>query len=473
MRFFVPLLVVVAALNLCGCSGEEATPQGLGRIEFPNSGAAESQADFLEGVLLLHSFEYEDAREAFQRARKIDPGFALAAWGEALTHYHPVWNREEPEQGRDALTDAPDASTDREAAYLAAARVLFGDGEREQRWADYASVMEEVAERYPEDLEARTFWAVSLFGTTGGERDFRTYMRVGSIVEEVFMTNREHPGALHYLIHAYDDPVHAALGLRAARRYAAVAPSAAHALHMPSHVFFALGMWHESIASNIDSFQAAEDRVARKGLGAESRGYHALWWLEYALLQQGRFAEAREKLDIAAADASANNSARIRLHYSTMRSHYLIETEDWNAELPRVAVEDLEDRARGTAIFTDGLAALRSGDLAGAKAALEAIPAVESGPRIDALELEGLILIEEGQAEQGLEKLALAAALEDRTPLDFGPPDPIKPAHELLGEVLLTMGFPERAAEQFRAALERAPGRRLSLDGLKRASAER
>jgi tetratricopeptide (TPR) repeat protein len=268
----------------------------LGTIDFPNSGSPEAQEAFARGALLLHSFEYEDAREAFREARRQDPGFALAAWGEAMTHNHPLWREQDRDAALAALAElgsTPEkrfskAPTAREKGYLRAVETLYGEGDKVSRDRAYEQAMEELATAHPEDLEARAFWALSILGTAQGVRDFGTYMRAGAVAEEVFAVNPRHPGAAHYLIHSYDDPVHAPLGLRAARVYAEIAPAATHAQHMISHIYVALGRWQESVAANVKSYQVSVERAEQKNLGVDARNYHALHWLQYSHLQLPR-----------------------------------------------------------------------------------------------------------------------------------------------------------------------------------------
>ena len=468
-----------SALFLALSLAAPAFPQGLGSLDFPNSGAEAAQEPFLRGILLLHSFEYDDAAEAFREARRADPDFALASWGEALTFYRPVWGREELEKGRKALekgrkTRPADA---REQGYWDAVETLFGEGGREERWRRYAQAMERLAAAHPRDPEAAAFHAVSLFGTTGGTRDFRTYMKIAADAEQLYAANPTHPGALHYLIHAYDDPVHAPLGLRAARRYAKVARSAPHAQHMPSHIFLALGMWQDCVASNIDSWNSSEARIERKGLGPEERGYHALWWLLYAYLQQGKFDAAGEQLAIAAADAARPDAPQARSHYAYMRAHYLVETREWGADLAAVRDDGLPPAAYGANAFAEGRRALHAGNGGKARERLarlrkKADDAGGSTPSLPvaALELEALLLLDAGQGGEAVEKLRQATELEERIAFRGGPPLPVKPSHELLGETLLQLDRPREAARAFRVSLERTPRRALSLLGLERAA---
>jgi predicted Zn-dependent protease len=313
-------------------------------------------------------------------------------------------------------------------------------------------------------------------------------MQAAAIVEEVFAENPRHPGALHYLIHCYDDPVHAPLGLRAASIYANVAPEAAHALHMPSHIFVALGMWDEYVKANQDSWAASEARVRRKSLGLEHRGYHALWWLEYGYLQQGRLRDARRLLEIIAADAARSAAPIVHSHLAQMRAHYAIET-GMPAPGQAPSADHLDPAAAAGHTFAQALLAIRGGKRDEAGKLLEALrtprpnhtPAShrEGGhaPDIAAIEImekeiEGLLLLDAGKNAEAVEALQQAAEREDRMSFEFGPPAPPKPAHELFGEVLLALGHAPQAQAQFQLALRRAPKRALSLLGLGRAAAK-
>ena len=463
-----------------------AAAQQLGETKFANSGALEAQQAFHEGLLLLHSFEYDDAREAFQRARSIDPDFAMAAWGEALTHQHPLWMQLDLDSARAALEDlAPTregrlskAPTEREKHYLRAVEALFfSSDDTDAREDASAAEMESLHVRYPEDLDAAALYALALLTTSHEGRDFRIYMRAAAVAEEVFAKNPRHPGAAHYLIHCYDDPIHAPLGLRAAEVYAGIAPAASHALHMPSHVYLALGDWDRVVASNEESWAASEAKVARKGLGPERRDYHSLWWLNYGYLQQGRLADARRTIGVAVEEASRQGAAQmIRDHASLMRDEYLAETRDWDGEIARLEI-DTTGLPVQTAVhrFVQGWAAVDRGDTAAAEEQLDAIRAIarEGGsvPVIAGRQLVGLIRLAAGETEPALQMLESAAETEEAMPFGYGPPAIVKPSWELLGEALLGLERPTEAREAFRRALERTPGRPRSLLGLARALA--
>jgi tetratricopeptide (TPR) repeat protein len=489
---------------------------GLGKIDFPNSGAPAAQADFLRGVLLLHSFEYEDAAEAFRAAQAADPSFALAFWGESLTYCHPIWNEDAPEQARAALARlAPTAAerlaragSERERGLLAAVEILWGEGARLERNRAYARAMEALRARFPADDEITTLTSVAILGTSGQLRDERVYMRAAALAEQVYQRNPEHPGAIHYAIHAFDDPVHAPLGLRYALRYAEVAPAAQHALHMPSHIFVALGMWQASVDTNVRSVAAADERRARKGLDVDARGFHSLAWLAYSELQLGRAAHARALLADMQRDAAEKFSLRTRTHLGLMHSAFLVDRAGRDDAALADALAIPVDLAGvpldvvASELYAAGSARLRLGDRAAAEAALAGIDerlasaAAEATALGAALsccrvggggygaaspehaaaevlrrELAGELALAAGDEASGLETLREAARREDAMGFDFGPPVVVKPAHELLGEALLARGDGAGARAEFEAALARAPRRARALLGRARALA--
>lgn len=470
-----------------------AGPGELGRTDFPTSGAPEAQADFLRGLLLLHSFEYDDARAAFAAAREKDPGFAMAAWGEAMTEVHPLWDEEDLPGGRAALERlAPTpaerqakAPTEREKGYLAAVETLFAEAPEQERYDAYARAMGELAARFPDDLDAAAFHALALLGTCRNGRDVATYMRSAAVAEEAFARNPQHPGATHYLIHAYDDPVHAPLGLRPARVYDRIAPGAGHALHMPSHVYLALGMWDEVAAANTSSWKASSARVESGGHPSDHHGYHAHLWLYYARLQQRRLNEAKALVDWLVEVGGPEPSRRVRYHLGWIRAAQWFETGDATG-LADVEVDDLSLEPLSAVYLARGAAALAGGRLDEARTVAVALRArrdrelAEGGSPDDPsvgiataslLEIEGLVAKASGDVDGALRLLAEAAEVETRTPFGFGPPNPVKPAAELLGDVLLELDRPAEAKARFEQALDRAPRRALALAGLAKAEA--
>lgn len=251
---------------------QKTSEPALGKIYFPTSANQVAKAHFVNGVLFLHNFEYERARNAFQQAENADPAFALAYWGEAMTYNYPIWNEQDLTEARKVLAKLAATDTERvekakmekEKGFIKAINLLFGDGDKPERDASYAESMRELYRQYPNDDEIAMFYTLAILGWTEGARDFQAYMQAAAIAEEVYQHNPKHPGALHYAIHAYDDPIHAPLGLRAARIYAKIAPDASHALHMPSHIFLALGMWDDVISSNKAAWEAGKKITSKK-----------------------------------------------------------------------------------------------------------------------------------------------------------------------------------------------------------------
>ena len=262
--------------------------QELGTITFPTSGARPAQGAFLEGVKNLHSFQFDEAAESCRRAQKIDPSFAMAYWCEAMSHNHPLWAQQDTAAARailDKIAPTLDGrlaavKTDKEKAFLRAIDVLYsspGDASTSlsenklARDVAYSNAMAAMYAQWPDDHEVATWYALSLLGTVRpADRGFRRQAQAAAIAQKVFAENPKHPGAAHFIIHAFDDPDHAPLGLAAARLYAGIAPAAAHALHMPSHIFVQLGMWNDARTSNIAAYKAAVDVNTRLKL-AEGR----------------------------------------------------------------------------------------------------------------------------------------------------------------------------------------------------------
>jgi tetratricopeptide (TPR) repeat protein len=307
------------------------------------------------------------------------------------------------------------------------------------------------------------------------------------VAEEVFAKNPQHPGAIHYLIHAYDDPIHAPLGLRAARIYGTVAGAASHAQHMPAHIFFALGMWDEAIAANVASVAVADERIKRKGLGVGERNYHSLLWLEYAYLQEGRVSEARQVLD-------GIQQARPRAHMSAV---YAIETGNWEKRPSGLDVTQADLLTRMMVWNAEGLVDVMHGRMdegrACAEAAKKALAESPGGGGGDAAhggmamgeapnthklaeimskQIDGAILYATGKSSEAFEVLGRTASEEDALSFEFGPPTPLKPTRELYGELLLKAGRAKEARREFERVLERAPGRAQAMKGLAKAQEE-
>jgi tetratricopeptide (TPR) repeat protein len=511
------LLTIIVLLWASALAIRGAQPEVLGHISFPTSGAATAQPFFIRGVLLLHSFEYDAAIEAFREAERRDPGFAMAYWGEAMCYNQPLWYNESLEKARAALARlAPTRAarqakspTAREKAYVDAVDRLFGDGDKTTRNRAYADRMGEIARQFPDDDEAAAFYALSLLATIpSGERNSAVSQRAGALASAVLKKNPQHPGAAHYALHAYDDGEHAAMGLEAARLYARIAPASSHARHMPSHVFLPLGMWDEAATSDESAFAASVDLAKRKGLSAAQYDFHSLSWLQYEYLQQGRFAKAREAMrtvERALADfessasppASGSGPAKaspyqggghqhveseigkgfgplsLKSELASMRARLVVESGRWEEMKGRASFDNVDE------LFALGVASVELGDLARAEAAFEqlkgaraAAPDAENRRLAEIMmaEVAGLMSVARGERSMGLASLADAARLEAAMPRPIARPYPIKPAGELYAEALLAAGDSSGALRQFQAALARTPRRARSLIGLARAA---
>ena len=405
-------------------------PEHLGSIVFPNSGKAEAQPAFLRGVLLLHNFAYPQAKDAFVEAQKIDPNFALAYWGEAMTYNHPLWNQIDVNAGRQALKNVRQLpATPRERGYIEAVEALYN----QDKYA-YEAAMERLAKANPTDVEAQTFWALSILGSREWHQlDERRSIRAAAILEELFPTHQDHPGVLHYLIHAYDDPIHAPLGLRAARLYAKVASSAPHALHMPSHIFLQLGMWDETARSNEAAYALSKEW--------KQPDMHSLTWLQYAYLQQHRYADAKRLIDEAGEH-----------HSEDMKVRYAVESGDWDAFMFHEPL--------GKALQAIHHKRFEEAE----KLIAEMKP---EGPEPD--EVRALLLGAMGNWDEAFRYARQAIAAEEKLGVPSGPPENFKPAHELYGELLMQAGKTSEAVAQFEISLLRTPNRAASVVDLEKA----
>ena len=508
------LATIVTAALLCTVS-VGAQPSRLGRINFPNSGPASAQPAFIRGVLLLHNFEYDEAIVAFREAQRIAPAFAMAFWGEAMCFNQPLWRNEDPARARAALQRlgptaaerAGKAATAREKGYLEAVERLFGDGAKAARDRAYADRMAALVRDYPGDNEAVVFYALALLATIPeGERNPAISLKAGDLASAVLEKNPQHPGAAHYMLHAYDDGEHNGQALKAARIYAGIAPASSHALHMPSHAFLPLGMWDEAAASDEAAFAASVAWVKRTGRSVAQTDFHPLSWLHYEYLQQGRFAKAldaekplREALETTGAtDASASGrlkpaarapgnhahveseigrgygSMSLRNELASMRARYVVESRDWSMMKGRSSFDNVDE------LFALGLSSVALGDFARADAAIDHLgKAAVSLPDRDLKDiaaimqeqLRGVLQFARGSREAGLAALARATELEARRPRPIARPYPIKPAAELYGELLVAAGNARAAVTQFENALRRTPRRAASLFGLAGAAA--
>jgi tetratricopeptide (TPR) repeat protein len=501
LRLSATLILVAISISL---PAQRLTPSSapLGTITFPNSGAPTAQADFIRGVLWLHSFAYEDAIDAFRAAQKIDPSFALAYWGEAMAFNQPLWFFEEAPQGRAALAKfgatpearAAKAKTPREQMYLAAVEALYGSGEKRTRDQAYVTAMASLAQKFPTDDEAQLFHALALLGTLPrGDAAIPIRERAADIAERVFTRNAQHPGAAHYIIHACDHAALASRALPAARAYAKIAPAASHALHMPAHTFVQLGLWEEAAATDQASWDASIAWATRRRFSVAARDYHSLTWLQYEWTQQGRFNKALDAITLIDEAMKAATSAEpigghhyadsdigrgsgplaLRNDRGSMRARYVIESERWQEMKGQASFDNIDE------LFALGMSAAKLRDFARADAAVKlfndaAAPGKDPGLREQAAimvrELEALVAFARGRQAEAFAALDAATSFQARLPKPIGRPYPVKGADELYGELLLQAGRAKEAVRWFERALTRTPNRSRAVLGLARAT---
>lgn len=484
--------VLVMSCLFLPFSAVPADEPALGSISFPNSAAEKAQPAFLTGVKALHSFQFDEARFAFEEAQALDPSFALAYWGEAMSYNHPLWAQQDSDAATSALNRlAPAAEarlakapTEKEKAFLSAVEILYySPGDKLARDKAYSNFLAGMHERWPDDDEIAIFYSLSLLGTVRpGDRGFRRQAQAAAIAEEVFNKNPNHPGAAHFIIHSFDDPDHAILALPAARVYAGIAPAAAHALHMPSHIFLQLGMWQDVVNSNIDAYAAAIAVNQKYGLAEGREDFHTLSWLAYANLMLGHYDRAEENLSGASAALERNpNSRAVHNGYLDMRGRHLIETGRWE-NLP-LAAEDSVEGSHANWVAVVGMSAAQRGDTDLALAVEARLRSLgekseAAGSTYDARQSEILAhevaavrWLKSGDSDRAVMAAKTAADMEYQyMRMPSGPPKPIKPAGELYGNVLLEAGRPEEAMAAFEESLQWIPLRTPSLRGLAEAA---
>jgi tetratricopeptide (TPR) repeat protein len=464
-------------------------PEKIGQVRFPVSCAPAVQKPFERAVALLHSFWYLEAAKAFTQITQTDPDCAMAYWGLAMTQWTQIWSPPPPAalaRGWEAVEKAKTAGakTPRERDFVAAAEAFFKDADKADHRARvlaYGRAMEQMAQRYPDDREVMAFYALSLQATADPkDKTYANQKRSAEIAEKIFTAEPDHPGAAHYMIHGYDYPPLAQQGLPAARRYAAFAPSVPHALHMPSHIYVLLGMWPDTVKSNVAA------AAAEKSRGNPDDQMHALDYLVYGYLQQAQDGEAKKVVDEARAimaDLAARkyDSGRPTAHFAmaAIEARFAMERGRW-AEA--AAIDPRPNRFPHTesmVYFARAIGAARSGNAARARADVDRLAALKDTMK-DAYWAEQIevqrraaaawVARAEGKADDGFSLMRSAVELEASTEKHNITPGPIVTARELLGDMLLEAGQPGPAAQAYEASLRVAPNRFKSLFGVARAS---
>jgi len=480
---------------------------GLGHVHMDTSCSPSVSADFDRALAMLHNFWFARALEAFKKVIQADPQCAMAYWGAAMTYNHLFWDAptREDESAAWALVQKGKRTTKktpREEMYLGAVAALYKDagaGSKSERDEAYKNAMKAVYEKYPDD-EVKLFYGLSILGTIKeGTPGFERQAVAAKLFEEVYAKKPEHTGALHYLIHVYDDPEHDVDGLKAARAYAKAAAAVPHAQHMPSHIFTRLGYWEESAAANENAWRTSEDDVKRAGESGEYRDFHSLNYLQYAYLQLGRYRDAKRVTDMIKAEYEAlpNKKTaldtpelqarhvrgrtiyalpdRVAYGYFDMLARYIVETGTWQ-EVPKIP---LVAPSRDFVAMKLQLQAIAA-DTAGAKAAANQIVALSNEPgqhpfvkqiiTMQAKEAEAIAARASGDIEGAMAMMNEAVAVEDSIYALSQPPYPIIPVHELYGTMLLEVKRPAEAMKHFTETLKRTPGRPKAIYGIARAA---
>ncbi|HKX29100.1 MAG TPA: hypothetical protein VJ302_15505 [Blastocatellia bacterium] len=496
------LFAIIAAL-VCGSwvraqethqhHHQHEASEKLGQVNFTISCGPAAQKQFNRAAALLHSFWYEEAEKAFAEVTKADSGCAMGYWGVAMSNYHPIWAPPDPaelKRGVAAIEQAKTAKTktDRERDYIGALAAFYQDSDKvnhRARAEAYAQAMEQVYRRYPKDREAAIFYSLALLGTAvSTDKSYARQKQAAEILNQVLPQEPEHPGVAHYLIHSFDYPQLAQLALPAARSYAKIAPSSPHALHMPSHIFTRLGLWQESIQSNLASAEAARRHVAATHPGSTSFDrLHAQDYLVYAYLQgqQDYKAEAIEE-ELSHVDRVDVESFAAAYALAAVPARFWLEKRHWEAaaELtvrPQTFPWKRYPYAEAITHFARAMGAARSGRPAAAEGDLENLTAIQAKlaeakdpywagqVEIQRREAAAWLARAEGDNEKALTLMRSAVELEEATEKHPVTPGPIIPAREQLGDLLLELDRPEQALREYEASLANSPNRYNGIYG--------
>ena len=464
----------------------------LGRVAFPISCAPAVQKPFERGVALLHSFGYEEAQEQFEQVAKQDPSCAMAHWGVAMSLYHEIWERPQEDSLKRGweevrLAQKLGSKNERERGYIAAVAAFYDPATSDylKRAAAYSLTMEKVYQQNPSDVEAGAFYALSLLAAEKpGDLSLEAPRKAVAILNKLYAENPEHPGLAHYIIHACDTPQLASLGLEAARHYAQIAPSSAHALHMPSHIFARLGLWQEDIQANLKSVAAAHHSEAVYMHGHE---LHAMHFLEYAYLQTGQDEAARQIVEgskqiVKQAEAHMGETTGMMHYYGFAAAHfpalYVLETRRWadadSLQPPANALPHLQE----ITYWAKTIAAAHRGDLAGVRQNAKKFDDLEEetrkskfaymleGNNFSRMEVQAWLAFADKKNDEALRLIREAADTQDKV----GKAEVDIPAREMLADMLLELDRPTEALAEYEKALKTDPNRFNGLYGAARAA---
>lgn len=472
----------------CGPPGKE-----FGSVTFETRLSGKAKEHFELAIALLHSFEYDEAEKMFAAVIDEAPQYAMAYWGVAMSNFHPLWappNEQELEKGSKAVAIAQSAKqiSKRELAYLEAIASFYKDWQtidHRTRTIRFEKAMEKVYTEFPDDKEAAIFYALALTASADpADKTFQNQKKAGSILNALYVSQPNHPGIVHYIIHAYDSPELAEMALDAARKYASVAPSSAHALHMPSHIFTRLGLWDECVKSNLASVSSAQCYAQQTGIkGHWDEELHGLDYLVYAYLQKGDNQSAKKEVDYVETISEVSPvNFKVAYAFAAIPSRYVLENKMWE-EASKLETHPAnlswENFPWQKAIihFTRLMGAVNTGKTNLAKAELNELNRLHNKlieqkdeykanqVQIQIKTAEAWMRFIEGKNEEALQLMTTAADMEDKTEKHPVTPGEVIPAREFLADMLLQMNRPEKALIAYEANLKKNRNRFNSLYG--------
>lgn len=491
----------ISALNLkrgnlitCGPSTQQ-----LGSLAFAISGSSTVKESFNLGLKLLHSFEYDEAEKVFAGIIDEQPACAMAYWGVAMSNFHPLWTPpsvDELKKGSKAIAiaQAIPERTGKEAAYIDAIAAFYTDWDKvdhPNRCLNFEMAMEKLHTTYPDDHEAAALYALALNAAADpADKTYQKQLKAGAILQALFPGQPDHPGIVHYLIHTYDAPELAARALPAARKYAVVAASSAHALHMPSHIFTRLGLWDEDIQSNLASVSSAQCYAQTIGKEHWDEELHGMDYLMYAYLQKGDNTRAKQQLDYLTAMREVHPvNFKVAYAFAAIPSRFLLENKQWAAAAglkPPTAnlVWDNFPWQKAMIHFTRLMGSVHTGNQTAANTELQALNRIhdtliaqKDAYKANQVDIqiktgEAWIYWKTGNKEEALRRMQLAADMEDKTEKHPVTPGEVIPAREFLGDLLLEMNSADKALEAYEADLQKHPNRFNGLYGAGLAAAK-
>ncbi len=489
MRKLSWFLCIVVALSCLAFADEdhhheELTQEQLGTVHFPVSCTPDAQKTFLKGVALLHSFWYEEAEKTFLEVEKQDPKCAMAHWGVAMSLWHQLWNHPDAATIQRASTELKKAKakTDRERDYIIALKAFYSNSKKadyEIRAQAYSTAMKNVYEKYPDDHEGAAFYALSLLvAEPENDPTFANRKQAGAILEKLFEVEPNHPGIAHYLIHTYDKPQLAQLGLPAARRYAQIAPVAPHALHMPSHIFARLGLWQDDINSNLASI-AATRKATAMNMGGEGHQFHAMDYLVYAYLQSGREAYALKVIEEVRAMPPMKDMYGMGYDprtgaMVTFPARYAMELHHWAEAAALTPVPGADTGDNSITYRARAIGAARSGNVAQARTDIEHLETIHKtlldekkkdvAAAVDQDRKEAVAWLDHAEGRND-EAIAALRAIAEKQETSGEESNGEMPAREMLADILLDLKRPEQALAEYKISLKFFPNRFNSLYG--------